>query len=286
MRSGRVLAIVFLLTLAVAAVAIAQRRRGFGGGFDCSRVRMPMLKNTPYDGQFTFVRMNYESTPDGCWYGGTPAWSHGYPVAEKNLMQIMNEVSYLGAHVEEINSIRFDDPELFKYPIAYVIEPDWWTITDSESKALRDYMLKGGFVIVDDFKVRRGFGFGGFSGDSDEFVRMPGYGGGGWPSFEEMMNQVMPGYRFLEMSPEHPVFHSFFEIKHLDNFPQAYIQGKPVFRGMFEDNDPEKRLMMIVNYNTDISQYWEWSGRGLRPFDDTNEAYKLGVNYLIYGLTH
>ena len=44
--------------------------------------------------------------------------------------------------------------------------------------------------------------------------------------------------------------------------------------------------MMIVNYNTDISQYWEWSGRGFRPIDETNEAYKLGVNYIIYGLTH
>ena len=59
-----------------------------------------------------------------------------------------------------------------------------------------------------------------------------------------------------------------------------------VFKGLYEDNDPGKRLQMIVNYNTDVSQFWEWSGRGLRPVDDTNEAYKLGVNYVIYGLTH
>jgi hypothetical protein len=55
---------------------------------------------------------------------------------------------------------------------------------------------------------------------------------------------------------------------------------------LFEDNDPSKRLMMVVNYNTDISQFWEWSSTGLRSIDETNEAYKLGVNYLIYGLTH
>ena len=76
------------------------------------------------------------------------------------------------------------------------------------------------------------------------------------------------------------------EIDALRNFPQAYNSGPPIFRGLYEDNDPKKRLLMIINYNTDVSQYWEWSGRGLRPFDDTNEAYKLGVNYLIYGLTH
>ena len=74
--------------------------------------RQQILPNAPYDGRFTFVRMNYESTPDGYWYGGQPAWAHGYPVAEENLMRIMNEVSYLGAHDEAFNSIRFDDPEL------------------------------------------------------------------------------------------------------------------------------------------------------------------------------
>jgi hypothetical protein len=229
--------------------------------------------------------MNYESTPDGYWYGGQPAWAHGYPVAEENLMRIMNEVSYLGAHDEAFNSIRFDDPELGKYPIAYVIEPDWWAITDSEAAALRAYMQKGGFVIVDDFKVR---GFRGFGGGGAEFLREGNNGGGGWPSFEAMMKQVMPDGRFLDLNASDPVFHSFFEITAavLNNFPQAYINGQPKFRGLYEDNDPSKRLLMVVNYNTDISQYWEWSGRGFRPFDETNEAYKLGVNYVIYGLTH
>src|SRR5437867_6544334 len=134
----------------------------------------------------------------------------------------------------------------------------------------RAYILKGGFVIVDDFK-------------------MPGWRGipgGGWEPFAENMKRVLPGVRFFEMQASHPIFHVFFEINALDNFPQAYNSGQPIFRGVYEDNDPSKRLQMIVNYNTDVSQYWEWSGRGFRPFDQTNEAYKLGVNYLIYGLTH
>ena len=118
----------------------------------------------------------------------------------------------------------------------------------------------------------------------------PGYiasiPGAGWEPFEANMRRVLPGVRFFDMEATHPIFHSFFEINALDNFPQAYNAGDPVFRGVFEDNDPGKRLLAIVNYNTDISQYWEWSGRGLRPFDETNEAYKLGVNYVIYGLTH
>ena len=64
------------------------------------------------------------------------------------------------------------------------------------------------------------------------------------------------------------------------------IGGRPIFRGMFADNDPSKRLLMVVNYNTDISQFWEWSSFGVRSVSETNEAYKIGVNYVIYGLTH
>jgi hypothetical protein len=200
-----------------------------------------------------------------------PAWAHGYPASEENLMQIMNEVTYLDPHIEDLDVLALDDPELFKYPVAYIIEPGWWTPTDTEAAALRTYIEKGGFVIVDDFKVR---GWGG------------GMGGGGWENFEAQMQKVLPAARFVEMDIAHPIFHSFFEIRTLENFPQAYNAGPAIFRGIFEDNDPSKRLQMIINYNTDISQFWEWSGRGLRPINDTNEAYKLGVNYVIYGLTH
>jgi hypothetical protein len=84
----------------------------------------------------------------------------------------------------------------------------------------------------------------------------------------------------------HPIFHQFFDIESLDIFPQAYNAGRPIFRGLHEDNDPAKPLRMVVNYNTDISQFWEWSGRGLRQIDQSNEAYKLGVNSILYGLMH
>ena len=66
----------------------------------------------------------------------------------------------------------------------------------------------------------------------------------------------------------------------------AYDQGPPIFRGVFENNDPTKRLMVMINFNTDVSNYWEYSAMGFRPIDESNEAYKLGVNYLFYALTH
>ena len=266
-RRRRAAAIACASLLCLAATALAPREFGDSG---FQRGRLQVQPNIPYDGRFTFVRISYETAPGGYWAGGRPSWAHGYPLAERNLMKIMNEVSYLGAHDEEINTVALDDPKLGKYPVAYIIEVGWWTLTDREAAALRAYILKGGFVIVDDFKL----------------PGWRGIEGGGWEPFAENMKRVLPEARFVEMQATHPIFHAFFEINALDNFPQAYNSGQPIFRGVFEDNDPNKRLQVIVNYNTDISQYWEWSGRGFRPFDQTNEAYKLGVNYLIYGLTH
>jgi hypothetical protein len=252
----------------VAAVATAGAQRRFGGDFFGSRYRnFKPYPNAPYDGRFAFVRIIYECDASGYWYRGLPSWAHGYPMAEQNLMKIMNEVSFLSGH-EDITTLTLDDPDVFKYPVIYIIEVSWWQLTDTQAAALRAYMQKGGFVIVDDFKAY---------GD---------FGSPGWDPFEANMKRVLPGVRFYEMSASHPIFHSFFEIGDLDIVPQAYNAGKPIFRGIYEDNDPSKRLMMIVNYNTDVSQYWEWSGTGLRPIDDTNEAYKLGVNYVVYGLTH
>lgn len=250
-----------LLSLGTAAFA---QRYYFGERQD------PEVQNAPYDGRFTFARLKYTTAPGGFWYQGLPSWIHGYPLSEDNLMRIMNEVSYLGAHTDAYNVFALDDKDLPKYPIAYITEAGWWTMNDREAAAFRAYIEKGGFVIFDDFKVAGEWG----------------PGGGGWDHFEANMKRVIPSGRFLPMQLSHPVFHCFFEIESLADFPQAYNAGAAVFRGLFEDNDPKKRLMVVVNYNTDISQYWEWSGRGLRPFDETNEAYKLGVNYIIYGLTH
>ena len=253
--------------LAGAATLIGQRQ--FFGGYE----REPAISNPAYDGRFTFARLKYVSGPGGYYYRGLPAWAHGYVPggggneAELSLMKIMNELSYLNPHADKGVVLTLDDPELFKYPVAYMTEAGFWTMNDKEEAAFRSYLLKGGFVIFDDF-------------------RSDSRGGGGWANFEANMRRLIPNGRFIDMQATHAIFHSFFEIDSLDIIPQAYNAGRPYFRGVFEDNDRRKPLQMIINYNTDISQFWEWSSVGLRSIEQTNEAYKLGVNYIIYGMTH
>ena len=98
----------------VAIAALAQRRFGDFDGFGYGR--MPPIHNVPYDGQFTFVRVKYETAPGGYWAGGRPSWVHGYPLAEQNLMRIMNEVSFLDARTDEINVLSLDDPGAVQVP--------------------------------------------------------------------------------------------------------------------------------------------------------------------------
>lgn len=266
LRAGTWAAVVAAAVVLASGLVLGQGR-GFGRFFDERLLRPGTQANLPYDGRFTFVRVTYDTLPGGYWYRGQPAWSHGYPTAEENLMQILETVTGVSGH-PTTNTLSLEDPEIFKYPLIYIIEVSWWRITDREASNLRAFLDKGGFVIVDDFKTAEW------------------RGGRGWDQFADNMQQVMPGAKFVDLDVSHPLFSQFFTIKSLDIFPQAYNAGQPYFRALFEDNDPGKRMQMFINYNTDISQFWEWSARGLRPIEDTNEAYKLGVNAIIYGLTH
>jgi hypothetical protein len=255
-------ALLVLVLMATAATVIAQRGGGFGGGGYRGRSE-PIRPNAPYDGQFTFVRLRYG--PPTQFVSQRIPWSHDYPAGEQHFMKILNELSLLHPRTDETDIIGFDDPQLFKYPVAYMAEPGFLTLTDEEATRFREYLLKGGFVIFDDFAERRG----------------------GWYNFEAQMLRVLPGARFVDLDATHPIFHAFFEIDNLDIIPQFYdTDVRPIFRGIYEDNDPAKRLLAMVNFDTDISEFWEFSDTGLKPIDESNEAYKLGVNYIIYGLTH
>jgi len=219
------------------------------------------LPNTAYDGKFVFARIRYDARGFGGGFRGDPMWNHDYPRAEVHFARILGELSLVTAHQGVGNVLRADDPELFKYPFAYVTEPGYWTVSQAEAAALRAYLLKGGFLIFDDFA------------------------GNDWYNFEARIREVMPEGRLVKLDRSHAIFDSFFRIASLDMLHP--FQGYPSeFWGMFEDNDPDKRLLMIVNYNNDMTEYWEWSDQDFAPIELTNEAYKLGVNYVIYALTH
>lgn len=227
----------------VSATAVAQRWR------------VMIEPNLPYDAQFTFARIRYT-------VHGRSGWEFDYPAMERNLMTMVREVTAVAPHVDGSNIHTFDDPELLKYPIAYLSEPGYWIPDSLEVAGLRSYLMKGGFLIVDDFMR------------------------GEWHNFERQMLRVLPNARIERLAVSHPVFQAFFPLTTLEmSYPHdAGLRAE--FFGIHEDNDPKQRLLVIINYNNDIGDYMEWSGAGWWPVNITNDAYKLAINYLIYGLTH
>src|SRR5690349_12648057 len=194
-RRLALLALAPLLASASGARAHGLQPPRGGRGFGFMPQQDPAVQNVPYDGRFTFARLKYTTGPGGYYYMGLPAWAHGYPRAEDNLTRIIQEISVLRPYVDgsgvRTNVLAADDPELCKYPVAYMTEAGYWTMTDKEATALRAYLLKGGFLIFDDF-------------------RPPPRGGGGWETFEANMARVLPDARVVDLDPSLPIFHSFF----------------------------------------------------------------------------
>lgn len=262
-RNAAVIGAVALL-IGVAGLLPAQGRRNQErsnvGATDFS------IHNVPYDARYIFVRARF--TPSrtsygrgGGYFGGVDYfWDHDYPTADRHFTTILRELTAI-IPSSGTNVIALGSEEMFNYPIAYVSEPGYWTQTETEVTNLRNYMLKGGFLIFDDFAE-----------------------GQALANFQRQLARVLPDARLVEIPASHPIFNSFFAIDPATQTSTYQIQ--PYFLGVFEDNDPSKRLMLVANYNNDIGDAWEWSDQGLLPIDLTNEAFKLGVNYLVYAMTH
>ena len=222
----------------------------------------PHRTDLAYDGRFTFVRLRWKADLGFSRRGFNAAWNHDLPRAERHLSLILSELTALDIHTDGSLVLTLDDPELFKYPVAFMWEPGFWRLPDEEAEAFRAYLLKGGFVVFEDFD-----------------------GPQQWSHFEAQMRRVLPDHQFVRLSNTHPIFDSFFQIRNIDAIVHPMYGLRPSYFGLFEDNDSSRRLMAVANFDNDVPEYWEWSGDGIYPFDASNEAYKLGVNYMIYGLT-
>jgi hypothetical protein len=253
-----------LLALALALPAgQADAQRG-GGGRDRERVNLDELPpNVPYDGRYIFVRIQYDMSAfgggRGIGRGGAP-WAHDYPRGERHFTTMLDELSTVSVRKDASLVLTLDDPELTKYPIAYMAEAGCWQPSEAEVLGMRNYLMKGGFFIFDDFQ------------------------GPHWFNFASQLQRVLPEHKLIRLDVKHPIFDSFYRIETLETSAPVY-GAQPEYYGIFEGNDPTKRLMVIVNYNQDLSEYWEWSDMGYVPIELSNEAYKLGINYIVYALS-
>jgi hypothetical protein len=251
---------------------------GFGnyfGGSEDMYEPPAFAGNVPYDGRFTFARVRYKGFDH--WAGPEgPGWAHDYPDADENFAKILRDITNIRPFVEQgpmVGSVlvAVDDPLLFKYPVSYLSEPGGWHPSEKEVAALRSYLLKGGFMIFDDFRED-------WRGDND------------WSHLREIMAAAIPNAKWVQLTGDEAIFHSFFDIdmKSAVVWPStsAYGTRPPTYWTIYEDNDPKRRMMVLANVDDDIGESWQWSAAGFVPVAQANEIYKLGINYVVYALTH
>lgn len=227
----------------------------------------PPQDDTPYDGRYTFARIQFGGGGGGLrdlrGFGRRePPWAHDHPRADRNFSSILGELTFVDTDADNIRVLRMDDPEVFKYPVIYVVEVGSWDASREEVDALGEFLGKGGFMIVDDFRDRQIY------------------------QLQSILAEALPGMEILEVPDDHEIFDSFYFIEDPHSLIPPYGGNRPIYFGVFEDNDITKRLMAILNYNNDIAEYWEFSDQGFYPIDLANEAYQFGVNYVMYALTH
>jgi len=249
------------------------RRGGHGNEYPT----WPVSKDLPND-VFTFARIRYNSAGGRGWGRSGRQWATDYPDSDLNMSYRLQQLTSL--QVNPNGAVVDIDPEQMRhYPFLYMIEVGHINITDEEAKAMRDYMLNGGFIMVDDF-----------------------WGTEAWENFEVALKQIWPDRKIEEIPLEHEIFHMVFPLKVKPQIPHirfaeyviqqgiTYEFDKPGsehvhYRGVFDD---KRRLMMIICWNTDTGEGWEQEGTDPWYFREFSEkyAYPLGINIIFYALTH
>lgn len=224
--------------------------------------------------EFTFVRIKYTSggrnyflrNPFGTHW---PSWAVDYPFAEENFLEGLEKATTINV-AENAVALPFTDPEFFRYPFAYILEVGFINLSQPEADSLKEWLLRGGFLMVDDF-----------------------HGPHEWQHFVQQMKMVFPDRPIVDIPKDHPLFHCYYDFNEVPQIPglgsvfrgKTYEKGGVIPRcmGIFDD---QGRLMVLVNRNTDIGDSWEHAKDPRYPPDYSIKGYKLGINFVIYALTH
>jgi hypothetical protein len=215
---------------------------------------------------FYFTRGIYSGFRRG-WGGG---WATDYPKADRQFLTVLRRLTNLDAYHSE-HAVALDDPELRRHPFIYMLEVGSMSLTREEVAGLRDYLLAGGFAFIDDF-----------------------WGTRQWQNFEQQMRLVLPEHEFVDLPLDHPIFSSLYHIRDIVQVPsvtnwrrnrQTHEQDgfEPHVRAIF---DHDGRLMVMINWNTDIGDAWEWAEQPDYPLEFSTFAYQIGANAIVYAMSH
>ena len=246
MRSIRGFILLAILILVVYGEVHAQRYRGFGG--------YGMRQNEPpAESEFVFARWQYGGGMSGGWW-------HDYPDAEEHINQVMNEATGIKTDAMSYRIVPISSKEIFDYPFGYISEPGMMWLSDVEVKNFREFVDRGGFVMIDDFDGPRQF-----------------------QVMQQNLQRVFPDREMFKVQDMHGILHTYYDIDSL-YVESPYAVGAPaIFYGI---NDAKGDLAVLICFNNDVGDYWEWIDEPMYAVRPSAEALKLGINFILYAMTH
>jgi len=227
-------------------------------------------------GEWAFARLMYPPGPldgyrgrfDGDWRQGLSLGTQDYPRADRHFSLALRRLSRI--HVRSVEQpVNLEDgDEVYNWPWLYAVQVGEWGLTQDESVVLRDYLLRGGFFMADDF-----------------------HGTEEWAEFERRIKQVFPDRPIVEIEDSDPIFHTVYDLNDRYQVPGAAHLSLGYkndgigahWRGIYDDKG---RIMVAISFNSDLGDAWEWADDPYYPERFSGLAIRVGVNYVVYAMTH
>jgi len=241
-------------------------RRGFRGDDDDAPIPADANEKTEY----VFARLRYPSYRGGSGYWGVRgSWTTDYPKAERHFVQGIRRLTRIHTRSME-HVVDLDTDDIFNYPWIYAVEVGHWDLSDQQAAKLREYLTRGGFLMVDDF-----------------------HGSIEWEVFTASLSRVFPDRPVIDLDSKDQIFHSLYDIDQKVQVPgivmfytgQTFEQDgvEPRWRGIVDDKG---RVMVGICHNMDLGDSWEHADMARYPEQYTSLGYRIGINYIIYSMTH
>lgn len=238
----------------------------YGAGMDNRNTLMPPQT------EVEIARLIFDHNMMNTWGPGRPWWAIDWPDAEFHFTSGVLRYTAIDMAVDS-RHIRLEDDAIFDFPWLFVQQVGRWHLNKAEKNQLREYLLRGGFMVVDDF-----------------------HGPRQWQAFQTIIADVLPGHRIVDIPTGDELLHVLYELEQRTQIPgrrHLYSNGSeilvdmpfspPRWRGIY---DAYGRLMVAINFNMDMGDAWEHADDPVYPLPMTSLAYRFGINYLIYALTH
>lgn len=232
------------LVVVFAGNAQAQGRRGY------------IEQNTPPATELVVARWHFGTNGRI----GHMGWSHNYPSSDQNFNGFIRNATGIDVEVASYRIVELGDQEVFDYPFAYVSEPGEMDLTDQEMRNLREFIDRGGFVLMDDF---------------DGPVQLE--------NMRQEVQNVFPDRPFFAVTTNHQVFDIHFDLPDLERMAPYVPGGEIVYFGML---NARGELAIAAGHNNDLANFWDWYDEAYAPLEPAADAFRLGINFVIWSMTH